>query len=707
MPSMYAYLDDYGTITVWMKRNFYDGRSKRFYITTGKDYFRELTIRGVEDHERDIRYNVICPADMKFGEDYYVREEHGLSVPLTIRLIVRTARFNKDFYYDGNDLGATYHRMHTEFALWAPTAVSVLVRIRNGNSVSAVPMKRTEKGVWRASVRGDLKRATYVYIVTRSGETVIAQDPYALSSTGNGKESAVINTDEILSIRDPLPSVPFRRPTDAIIYECNVRDMTSHIHTGTRGVGTFNALCEENTWWNGFPTGMNYLASLGMTHVQLQPVSDFATVDEFRPKQNYNWGYDPAHYLCLEGSYSSDPDDPYARMKEFRRLVAAFHAHNIRVNVDVVFNHMYNVDMCSYDQTVPYYYFRYNRSGFLSNGSYCGNDVDSCQPMTRKHLLYVLEMWIRLYGLDGFRFDLMGILDTDTMNALYERAQQLKPGFMIYGEGWDMPTILDAELKADIANQEKMPGIGHFNDYSRDVLKGRTSDSDRYDKGYLTGDTAQAFSALSAFAATVLKDPYMYRFDDPGKSINAWETHDNLTVWDKMHFCCGNENRETRQKRQKMLIAALMVAQGVPFLHAGQEFCGTKNDNGNSYRAGDNINAMDWDRAMINRHIVEYTRKAISLRRRYEGFRLDSAEKIRECVRLSVQDNGIVFYEIEHEDPVTGTNVIRVIVNPTAETRTFQFSEDWRTVFDENGNAIAAAGSFVQAGALSLIVLVR
>ena len=707
MADMYAYLDDYGTITIWVSRNFYDGRSKRFCITTGKDYCRELTIRGVEDHERDVRYNLIAPADMEFGQDYRVFEEHGLSVPLIVRLIVRTERFNKDYYYDGDDLGAVYHRMYTDFALWAPTAVSVLVRVRVGDKITVHVMKRTEKGVWRAQVRGDLRHATYVYYVTRNGETVIAQDPYALSSTGNGKESAVINLEEVMSIRDPMPSTPFRRPTDAIIYECNVRDMTSHVHTGTHDVGTFAALCEENTSWHSLPTGMSYLASLGMTHVQLQPVSDYATVDEFRPRQSYNWGYDPLHYLCLEGSYSSDPDDPYARMKEFRTLVAAFHAHNIRVNVDVVFNHMYNIEMCSYDQTVPYYYFRYSRSGFLSNGSYCGNDGDSCQPMTRRHLLHVMEMWIKLYGLDGFRFDLMGILDTDTMNALAEKARSLKPGVMIYGEGWDMPTELDASRKASIANQAKMPGIGHFNDFSRDVLKGRTGDNDRYDRGYLTGDTGQAFSALSALAATVLDAPYTFRFDDPGKSINAWETHDNLTVWDKMHYCCGNENRETRQRRQKMLIAATMVAQGVPFLHAGQEFCGTKNDNGNSYRAGDNINAMNWDRAAINRHIVEYTRKAILLRKRYAGFRLSTREEIEQCLKLSVQDNGIVFYDIHYPDPATGTNVIRVIINPTNETRSFVFGEEWRTVFDENGNSIGAANSYIQVSALSLSVLVR
>ena len=661
----------------------------------------------MEDHDRDIRYNLIAPADMEFGEDYRVFEEHGLGVPLIVRLIVRTERFNKDFYYEGDDLGASYHRMYTDFALWAPTAVSVLVQVRVGDKVSVHVMKRTERGVWRAQVRGDLRHATYLYYVTRNGVTVAAQDPYALSCTGNGRESAVINLEEVMSIRDPMPATPFRRLTDAVIYECNVRDLTSHVHTGTREVGTFNALCEDGTSWHSLPTGLSYLASLGMTHVQLQPVSDYATVDEYRPRQSYNWGYDPLHYLCLEGSYSSDPDDPYARMKEFRSLVAAFHSRNIRVNVDVVFNHMYNIEMCSYDQTVPYYYFRYNKSGFLSNGSYCGNDVDSCQPMTRKHLMYVMETWIRVYGLDGFRFDLMGILDTDTMNALAEKARSLKPGVMIYGEGWDMPTELDSSRKASIANQAKMPGIGHFNDYSRDVLKGRTGDNDRYDRGYLTGDTSQAYSALSAFAATVLGEPYTFRFDDPGKSINAWETHDNLTVWDKMHFCCGNENRETRQRRQKMLIAATLVAQGVPFLHAGEEFCGTKNDNGNSYRAGDNINAMDWDRAAINRHIVEYTRKAIALRKRFAGFRLGTKEEIEKCLKLSVQDNGIVFYEIDYPDPSTGTNVIRVIVNPTNETRTFDFGEEWRVIFDENGNSIGASNSYVQVSALSVTVLVR
>ncbi len=706
MANMYAYADDFGLITVWMNRNFYQGRTDSFYLTDDEGFYKDLLITGVEDHGTNVKYTLTCPADLPFGVKYMVHESHGLAVPVIYRLIVRTKRFNEMFAYDGDDLGYRYTPESTQFALWAPTAVSVMLKVREGLRTNVYTMYRGDKGVWRTKVTGDLKKAFYTYLIDRNGELVESIDPYAYSSNANSRESAVIDLNEIEQIVDYAPRGDIKAETDAIIYECNVRDMTSHVYTGTQSHGTFLALTEDHTSWKGLPTGLAYIKSLGVTHVQFMPVMDFATVDENRPKRSYNWGYDPVQYLVPEGSYSSDPDNPYARVRELRKLVTCLHRNNIRVILDVVFNHMYGTETSSFDKTVPYYYFRYNASGFLSNGSYCGNDVDSTQPMVRKYILHVIRELMRVYCVDGFRFDLMGILDTDTMNEIHKTVKRIKKDGMVYGEGWDMPTSLDQGKKASIANQFKMPGVGHFNDTFRDVVKGRTSDDQKYDKGYVTGDLDRCQDMCGALTGNT-SSIYYKRFDSPVKSINALETHDNSTVWDKMKYCCGTENHDIRLTRQKMLIACTLVAQGVPFLHAGQEYCGTKNGNTNSYASGDEINQMNWDRASLNKDIVEYTRKCIAMRKHFAAFRLSTAEQIDKCVHFSIAEGNLVVYDIDYDDPGTRFSHFKVIINPSFNEREFYYQEDWTVIFDENGNNGHVTENRVHVPSLSVIVTAR
>ena len=706
MVSMTAYLDDFGKIRVWINRNFYGGRSDSFYIVGDHGFCAELIVMSVQDHDSQIRYELTGPAGLEFGRRYFVRESHGLCVPLVFRMIVNTKQFATRFAYSGNDLGPVYHREYTDFAVWAPTANEILLKLHHNDTTEIHAMRRTDKGVFRLRIYGDLKRDTYTYLIDCNGSLQETIDPYAYSSTGNAMESAVIDLNEIAEIHDYTLTSEVTG-TDAVIYETSVRDMTSSPLSGTKTHGTFAALSEENTVYGDLPTGMSYLASLGVTHIQLLPVMDFITVDEFHPEKNYNWGYDPIQFMVPEGSYSSDPDDPYARIKELRKLVCTFHKHGLRVNLDVVFNHMYGVEVSAFHKLVPYYYFRYNENAYLSNGTYCGNDFASEKIMARRYILHVIRCLMKIYSVDGFRFDLMGILDIETMNAVLETARSIKPDAMIYGEGWDMPTILPSDMKASIANQAKMPGIGHFNDFFRDIIKGKTSDDQKYEKGYVTGDLVMAFGSLSALSANVLGDPYYKRFEHPVQSINALETHDNNTLWDKMHACCANEDRRTRQLRQKMMIAVTMVAQGIPFLHGGMEFCGTKNDNSNSYNAGDDINRMDWQRAEINRGIIEYTKRCIALRRKYRAFRLTNARQIEQFVRLSVAEGGIVFYDITCGDPATGTQMVRVLINPGMVEKTYSFEPGWHVVFDADGREAKEDSSTVDVPALSVIVCTR
>ena len=683
---MEAFLDDFGLVQVIVSKNYYNGQISSFYLTAEDGTYSDCVIRGVEEHEREIRYSLTIPAVFHFGQLYTLHENHGSEVPLKIRHIVRKAEFDRQFTYHGDDLGFRYTKDSTTFALWAPTAVHVYLRLIDHQKRSVmVMMNRGEKGVFRTRVNGDLKHYLYVYLIERDGIMVETIDPYGFSSDANGKHSAVIDTAQILAIQDDGKLPVLDTAADAVIYECSVRDMTSSKDTGTSTHGKFISLTETGTSWKLNPTGLDYLAGLGVTHLQLQPVMDFMTIDELHADRGYNWGYDPQQFFALEGSYSTKPNDPYSRVLEFKKMVTAIHAKGMRVVLDVVFNHMYDVGKSSFDKVVPYYYYRYNENGWMSNGSWCGNDLDSTRPMMRKLYLDVIRNYIKFYNVDGFRFDLMGILDVDTMNEIYRQARNIKPDVLIYGEGWDMPTALSETEKARIYNQHRMPGIGHFNDTFRDVAKGRTSDDSKYDKGYLTGNLDMAFDMCSVLTGNTLGDPYFRRFDSPVQSINALETHDNATVWDKMHACCGEEPREVRLMRQKLMIAATLVAQGIPFLHAGMEFCGTKQDNSNSYNAGDVINQMNWDRMILNYDMVRYTQRMIQLRRNWKAFRLDTAALVEKYVHFSIVEGGVVLYDIDYNDVHHQSAGVRVIINPSLDERRFHFEHEYSIIADENG----------------------
>lgn len=703
---MEAFLDDFGRVQVLVSKNYYNGSISGFYLTAPDGTCSDCVVRGVEEHDREMRYDLTIPAIFHFGQLYTLHESHGSSTVLKIRHIVRTAEFDRQFTYHGDDLGARYTKDFTHFALWAPTAVHVFLRLVDSKGRMVIyPMTRGEKGVFRVRVNGDLKHYLYVYLIDRDGIMIESIDPYGLSSDANGRHSAVIDTARIEAIPDAGAGAPMNSPADAVIYECSVRDMTSSQETGTSTHGKFISLSERGTSWKNCPTGLDYLASLGVTHVQLQPVMDFLTVDELHPDRAYNWGYDPEQFFSLEGSYSTDANDPYARVLEFRKMVAALHSCGLRVTLDVVFNHMYDVGKSAFDRVVPYYYFRYTDTGWLSNGSFCGNDLDSTRPMMRKLYIDVIRTYMKLYNIDGFRFDLMGILDVDTMNEIYRAARTIKPDVLIYGEGWDMPTALSETVKARIYNQHRMPGIGHFNDTFRDVAKGRTSDDSKYDRGYLTGNLGMAFDMCSALAGNTLGDPYFRRFDNPIQSINGLETHDNATAWDKMHACCSEEPREVRKKRQKLMIAAVLLAQGIPFLHAGMEFCGTKQDNSNSYNAGDSINQMNWDRMIYNTDILTYTKKMIALRRGWEAFRLDTGELVKKHVHFSVAEGSVVLYDIDFSDIKNRSAGVRVIFNPSLNDKQFHFENEYRMAADENGDPHEEVTAEIFVPQCSVIVL--
>lgn len=674
-----AYMDDYGKVVVPVSKRYYQGKSDYFYISDNEDFYHDCVISKVDEHPDYNIYHLSIPCDIEIGKSYTLFDSHGVHAPIIYRFIVKTAQFAKEFYYDGDDLGSRYHRTFTDFALWAPTADGVVVEVRNKGTTSYHTMTRKDKGVYRARVSGDLKFATYVYYVNVNGKVNISCDPYAYSSTANGQRSAVIDFNRVEKSVEDDKCVLIRNNNDAIIYEISVRDMTSLPSSNASSNGLFNSLSEERTSYNGYSTGMSYIKELGVTHVQLMPIYDFATVDENHSKRQYNWGYDPSQYSVPEGSYSSNPNDPYARVNELKHLINTFHRNGIRVNMDVVFNHMYDMTYSSFNKCVPFYYFRYNDSGYLSNGSYCGNDMDSTQAMVRKYILDNISMWMSKYGIDGFRFDLMGIIDIDTMNLVFKRVKELNPSGMVYGEGWNMPTALSDDRKASIMNSSRMPNVACFNDYFRDVVKGKTSDDERYDQGYVTGNLYKIKEMESALVGNCIKYGHDFIYETPNHSVNYVECHDNCTSWDKMKDCCKDGVREERVLRQKLMIATVMFAQGVPFIHSGQEFCRTKLQYSNTYNKPDSINGMDWARRCAFNDVVEFTKDCIAIRRRFDNFKLNTAQEVLDRVIINVIDGSVLEYTIKGEEE------IKIIINPSHTQKYVKCAKCYQVLLDEQG----------------------
>ena len=678
-----AHLDDYGLISIYLSRQFYTGKSDVFYLKKPDGSLSKCQILSFEFSQGDYnKYMVQTLEHIEIGQPYEITEEHGLKVPLQYSLITKTARFDHEFYYDGDDLGVHPLKDVTNFALWAPTASRVILEMVDKPRRS-YEMERTEKGVFRHHSPTNLHGKKYLYNILVNGSWNTTTDPVARSATTNNSASVIIDYTQVEVERYTQNLPVLTKVTDAIIYELSIRDYSAQTESGISAKSQFLGLCELNTKTpNGSLSGLSHIVDLGVTHVQIMPMFDFSTVDEDNPSTFYNWGYDPVQYNVPEGSFSSDPKDSIKRVIEARTMIQAFHQQGIRVIMDVVYNHVYEMESNAFEKVVPYYYFRRSSSGALSNGSFCNNDVDSNRLMVRKFILDSCKCWMEAYDIDGFRFDLMGVLDIDTMNAIEAQSKILKPDSMIIGEGWNMPTSLPEEIKANMGNQSKMPHIAHFNDFFREHVKGRTSTNEITMKGYCSGDVSFIDAMKAAMVGNCL--PGLVKiFDQPTQSVNYVECHDNHTSWDKLRECCKEDPREIRVKKHKLMIGSVLLAQGIPFLHSGQEFCRTKNGQHNSYRSSDAINQIDWIRKERHMDVVQYTKDMIELRKRMPVFRMKTSAAIEKRVSFRNFDGMLVIhYVYEKKNPY---HDVWVYINPTNQIYYERFDDYVEILANEAG----------------------
>ena len=628
--------------------------------------------------------------------------------------------FEAEFTYTGNDLGATYTAEKTNLRLWAPTAVGVNVNLYTNGDPEAQPdpteqkpMTKDVNGTWICELPGDMKGIYYTYEVTTDNDVVEAIDPYARTAGVNGKRGMIIdlastNPEGWDADSNPHAGENF---TDAVIYELHVRDLSSDASAGITNIGKYLGVIERGTTnSNGIPTGLDHIVNLGVTHVHLLPVYDYGSVDETKldTEEQFNWGYDPVNYNVPEGSYSTDPYNGEVRVKEFKQMVQGMHDAGLSVIMDVVYNHVYNTNNFCINQIVPGYF---SRPG--ANGSGCGNDTASERAMVSKYIVDSVNYWADEYHIDGFRFDLVGLLDTDTINEIVKTVKEKHPDVVFYGEGWSLNTVLTKTgyTLATQTNSTKTPDFAYFSDTIRNLIKGGTFGG--INAGYISGGTASIADLNSCFKGMPTW------CTTPSQSINYISCHDNNTLYDHISMVATSATEAEKIAMNKLGAAFYMTAQGIPFFQAGEEILRSKpmedgTFNENSYNAADSVNSIKWDDLNKAEYmdVYEYYKGLIAFRKAHPALRLTDAASVNSSVEpVAGQAAGVAAYKIAGGVNGETSEGIFVAFNANKSAATVSLPEgEWNICVngeDAGVDSLGVATGSVELAPISAVVLVK
>ncbi len=631
--------------------------------------------------------------------------------------------------YLGDDLGAVYSKEKTVFKVWSPSASAVELKIyASGDSpvcTSSHSMTKLEKGVWSITLDGDWKNTYYTYLVTVGGVARETADIYAKAAGVNGNKSMVVDLESTNPSGWKNDKHIFcNAPTDAIVWEIHVRDFSISKVSGVskKNKGKFLAFTESGTTLDNkgkVATCLDYLKKFGVTHVQILPMYDYATVNEANENTNeFNWGYDPKNYNVPEGSYSTNAFDGNVRIKELKQMIMALHNAGIGVIMDVVYNHMYAAKGSWFDNTVPDYYFRLDEKGKLSDGSGCGNETASEHLMYRKFMTDSMLYWIKEYHVDGFRFDLMGVHDVDTINGIRKAIDEnIENGekIIMYGEPWTggkLGTDIDTCVKKNIHKLNER--VGAFNDSFRDAVKGHVFNA--LEKGFIQsgeyveqlkdGITANCLSKKSTF-------------NQPSQAVTYTSAHDNYTLYDKLVLSVKNDTsyaeRDEKLVAMNKLAAALtLTSQGIVFMQAGEEFARTKLGDENSYVSSDEINQIDWNNLVKYADLAQYYAGLIKIRKHFAPFR-EPTKKSAELIQFSDTKSGIVAYTLENTvTPEKEWKSVAVIANANDTEQTVELiakNTKWKVIADGKKAGLETlgivSGNSVTVPPLSAMILVQ
>lgn len=602
--------------------------------------------------------------------------------------------------YQGNDLGLQYAPSSSTFKVWAPTAEALQLKLYTegigGEALDSFALNRGEQGVWSLTIEDDLLGKYYAFQAKYDGSwNEEVTDPYVKAVGVNGLRGHIID----FRLTNPKNWDDDIRPAlnnfnEIVIYELHVRDMTIHSSSGSGYPGEYFGLIESGTRSpEGEKTGLDHFKELGITHVHLIPVFDHRSIDETKLNEaQYNWGYDPLNYNVPEGSYSSDPYDGARRISEFKQMVKTFHDNGIRVILDVVYNHTGQTQESIFNQLVPGYYYRQKAEGGFSDASACGNETASDRAMFRKYMIESMRYWVEEYHMDGFRVDLMGIHDIQTMNAVAQELHSIDPTIFIYGEGWkagDCP--LPDEQLALKSNTPQLEGIAAFSDDVRDGIKGHVFTHDA--TGFISGNETLKESIKFGIVAATQHPQIDYKavnYSDapwapqPDQCMTYVSCHDNHTLWDRLTISRPAATDAEKIQMHKLAGTIVLTSQGVSFLHAGVDFLRTKDGVENSYNSPDAINQIDWSRKNEHREVFDYFRELIDIRKSHPAFRMTTTKAIQENLKfLDTEDENLVAYTLNGAAVGDSWKRILVSFNGKDQAQGVEVPEgNWKIIVD-------------------------
>lgn len=703
--------DDYLTVNVTMTEEWTEGNKLSIKDANGNEVELASTVVD-ESNARKLVLTLKEEAD-PFGSYTIVlndKYEYSVSTPD----FYSTAGFEGEYTYDGDDLGANWSSASTTFKAWAPTATKVVVNLYETGKqgakdlIKTVEMTKGDKGVWSATVDGDLNGTYYTYSATVQGKTKEVCDPYAKTTGVNGNRAMVIDmasTNPEGWDKDVNPNKGMEM-TDAIIYELHVRDLSIDESSGIVNKGKYLGLTELNTKnASGTLTGLSHMKELGITHLHLNPVYDYATVDELKlDTPQFNWGYDPKNYNVPEGSYSTDPYNGEVRVEEFKEMVQTLHENGISVVMDVVYNHTYSKDFC-FNGLVPDYFHRPN-----SNGSGCGNDVASERAMVRKYIVDSCVYWATEYHVDGFRFDLVGLIDVETMNAIRAALDEIDPSILLYGEGWNMTTMVTkpGTTLATQSNVQKLSGFAMFNDTIRDALKGSVFNKE--EKGYVNGELSKTNTIKDAITGKVSWS------STPADMVNYSCCHDNCTLWDEISMSNGEDSLEARLHQNLLSASIVFTSQGIPFILAGEEFLRSKpKEDGtfdhNSYASPDSVNSMKWNTLEDNANKIAYNyyKGLIEFRKAHAS--MTQMENATDCYTfVDGLAKGVIAYELAKADGEVSDSIFVVHNATTGDVKVNLPAGNWTICIqgEQAGTtSLGTASGSITVSGISTTILVK
>lgn len=623
--------------------------------------------------------------------------------------------------YYGNDLELVYTPEKSIFTLWAPTAEQVRLNLYasgdGGDPEEQIDMNKSDNGTWRINIERDLKGKFYTFQINKDDKWLDETPGIWAKAVGiNGNRAAVIDWNETNPEDwDSDQSPELKMYSDVIIYELHHRDFSIASNSGIENKGKFLALTETGTKTpEGDASGLDHLKELGVTHIHILPSFDFATVDETRLEENdYNWGYDPKNYNVPDGSYSTDPSNPVVRIREFKEMVKSLHQNGLRIVLDVVYNHTASTDHSNFDLTVPGYFYRQNPDGSYSNASGCGNETASEREMVRHYIIESVKYWAKEYHIDGFRFDLMGIHDIETMNLLREELLKIDPTIFVYGEGWvaaDSP--LPVEQRAIKENVGQMEGIAVFNDEFRDGLKGSTFDEQ--EPGYGSGNINGHFEPVKYGIVGGTSHPQVdyngLLYCDgpyagaPSQMINFVSCHDGYTLVDKLKLSVHGDHAEDELiPIDKLIHTVLLTAQGIPFIRGGEEIMQDKKGEPNSFRSPDSINQIDWSLKAQNREVFDYVKGLITLRKSHPAFRIPTVEGLQQWLHfMDTGDSGVIAYTLGEHANGDEWKEILVAYNGNRNEATINIPEGEWNVVCRNGEINPDGLGELQGGSVTI-----